>query len=140
MVIRETECAGAYFAKNTQREKNGSPFAYKHANRGRQSEIFITHPSRYRGSLGSASQLVASFCPSRAKFIDGYHRSSVFLSIPVVCIELPCIESHSLSNSRFRALLILSLTPKFSRKLQVSFYRVNFIRRKLQEFWNPLSV
>lgn len=49
LVIRETRVReGAYFAKNTRRKKNGSPFAYKHANRGRQSEIFITRPSRYR--------------------------------------------------------------------------------------------
>lgn len=33
-------------------------------------------------SLGFASRLVASSRLSRAKFIDGYHRSSVFLSIP----------------------------------------------------------
>jgi len=85
LVIRET-ARGSVFCKKYA-EKNGSPFAYKHANRGRQSEIFITHPPRTPPrSLSFASRLVAGFCLSRAKFIDGYHRSSVFLSIP--CIEL----------------------------------------------------
>jgi len=80
LVIRET-ARGSVFCKKYA-EKNGSPFAYKHANRGRQSEIFITHPSRTPPrSLGFAS-LVDGFCLSRAKFIDGYHRSSVFLFIP----------------------------------------------------------
>lgn len=104
LVIREA-ASGSVFCKKYA-EKNGSPFAYKHANRGRQSEIFITHPSRsYPRSLGFASRLVASFCLSRAKFIDGYHRSSVFLSIPS-CMELSRIELHSLSNFD-RGLLIL---------------------------------
>lgn len=34
-----------YFGK-IQGKKNGSTFAYKHANRGRQSEIFITRLTR----------------------------------------------------------------------------------------------
>lgn len=92
LVIRETTRSSVFCKKYA--EKNGSPFAYKHANRGRQSEIFITHPPDVRYRVPSVSLRGSSpgFCLSRAKFIDGYHCSSVFLSIPS-CTRLPASNS-----------------------------------------------